>query len=187
MRVISGKFKGRKLASPKDERVRPTTDRIKETLFNILLSKKSDISMVLDLFGGSGAVGIEAISRGADKCIFIDKDSESVKLIKENLNHVGASEEEYEIYNVDFSFALKKLKGKKFDFIFADPPYANGFENKIIELIEKYSVLTDDGVLVIEHAFDKKFSTSDFEVDRRDCGYTVLTFLTYKKAEVHNE
>ncbi len=187
MRVISGKFKGRKLYSPKDERVRPTTDRIKETLFNILLSKKKNVVTVLDLFGGSGAVGIEALSRGAEKCVFIDRDIESVRLIKENLNHVGAKETDYSIYNVDFSFALKKLKDKRFDFIFADPPYASDFEEKIVRLIDKYNVLANDGVLVVEHANDKIFPTENFEVDRRECGYTVLTFLTYRNAEVHNE
>lgn len=100
--------------------MRPTTDRIKETLFNILSSKGlcGDIT-ALDLFGGSGALGIEAMSRGARKTVFIDKDYRSVSLIKTNLAHVGASAADYEIYNVDFAFALKKLKDKRFDVIFA--------------------------------------------------------------------
>ena len=188
MRVISGKFKGRKLGSPSDERVRPTTDRIKETLFNILSSKNPDgYGIVLDLFGGSGAVGIESISRGADKVIFIDRDPDSVKLIKDNLNHVGAKSEEYEVYNVDYEFALKKLREKKFDFIFADPPYALGLERKIAELIKKYDLLSDKGVLCVEHSSDKKVKFDGYDEDKRECGYTVLSFLTYKKEEQNEQ
>lgn len=188
MRVISGKFKGRKLGSPSDERVRPTTDRIKETLFNILSSKNPDgYGLVLDLFGGSGAVGIESISRGADKVIFIDRDPDSVKLIKDNLNHVGAKSEEYEVYNVDYEFALKKLRGKKFDFIFADPPYALGLERKIAELIKKHDLLSDKGVLCVEHSSDKKVKFDGYDEDKRECGYTVLSFLTYKKEEQNEQ
>lgn len=188
MRVISGKYKGRKLMPPPDEKVRPTTDRIKETLFNILSSKglAGEIT-ALDLFGGSGAVGIESLSRGAQKVVFIDRSPESVKLIKYNLNHVGASEENYEIYTVDFAFALKKLKGKKFDFIFADPPYDAKFEESIAFLVKKYDLLSQNGVLVIEHNNQVKFKTDGYVVEKRDCGYTQLSFLEYIKESSHNE
>jgi 16S rRNA (guanine966-N2)-methyltransferase len=87
MRVISGKFKYKLLYNPKDDRVRPTTDRIKETLFNIVASKdKVDGVFVLDLFAGSGALGIESISRGASKVVFIDKDRDSFALVQQNLS-----------------------------------------------------------------------------------------------------
>ena len=138
---------------------------------------------MLDLFGGSGAVGIESISRGAQKVIFIDRDPSSVKLIKANLDHVGANESEYEIYNVDYEFALKKLKGKKFDFIFADPPYLLGLEKKICGLIAKYELLSDDGILVVEHPSDRKVKFDGYDEDERVCGYTVLSFLTISKGE----
>ena len=179
MRVISGKFKGRKLQSPLGDAVRPTTDRIKETLFNILSSKGvTGETLVLDLFAGSGAVGIEALSRGAEKTIFIDKSQESLKLVKYNLDHVGASESNYELYSVDYAFALKKLKGKKFDFIFADPPYNAKYEDSIILLVKKYDLLAENGVLVVEHNNETKFKTDGYEVDKRDCGYTQLSFLS---------
>lgn len=188
MRVISGKFKYKKLFAPLDNKIRPTTDRIKETLFNILASKGlSGAVTVLDLFGGSGALGIESISRGAIKTVFIDRDPDSIKLIRQNLKHVGASENDYEIYNVDFSFALKKLCGKKFDIIFADPPYAKGLEGEIISLIDKYGVLSDVGALVIEHSVDNNFDVGNFAVDKRVCGNTALSFLTYNKEVEHNE
>lgn len=91
MRVISGKYRGKKIFAPLNDKVRPTTDRIKETLFNILASKGYGEGVtVLDLFGGTGALGIEALSRGAEKAIFIDNDPESVKLIRQNLLNIKA-------------------------------------------------------------------------------------------------
>lgn len=185
MRVISGKFKGKKLFAPRDNHVRPTTDRIKETLFNILAAKGlcGEVT-VLDLFGGSGALGIEAMSRGATKTVFIDNDPASIALIKANLNHVGAKPYEYEVYNVDFSFALKKLKDKRFDVIFADPPYAAGLENAIMETIDKYNVLSETGVLVMEHSVDVGFDTETYDEDRRVCGNTVLSFLMLEETGI---
>lgn len=188
MRVISGKYKGRKLLPPQDQRVRPTTDRIKETLFNILSSKGVVGAITaLDLFGGSGAVGIESLSRGAEKVVFIDKSADSIKLIKYNLQHVGAKDADWEIYAVDYAFALKKLRGRKFDFIFADPPYNATFEDSIVFLVKKFELLSENGVLVIEHSNEVKFKTDGFVVDKRDCGFTQLSFLEYVKEKLHNE
>ncbi len=182
MRVISGKFKGKKLFSPENNNVRPTTDRIKETMFNILARVGIEGATVLDLFGGTGALGIEALSRGASKVVFIDRSPDSVKLIKQNLAHVGADQRTYEIYNVDFQFALKKLKDRSFDVIFADPPYAAGIENLIISTISEHNVLAQDGTLMIEHSTDVKFNADAFDIDSRQCGNTTLSFLTYKEA-----
>ena len=188
MRVISGKFKYKQLYAPENNLVRPTTDRIKETLFNILASKGvAGAVIALDLFAGSGALGIESISRGAEKAVFIDKSRDSVKLLNKNLAHVGADPKTYEVYNVDFEFALKKLANRRFDVIFADPPYAAGLEKKIIDLVDRYGVLAEDGVLVIEHDSDNRFDTSPFVSDCRECGNTTLSFLTYPKEEAHND
>ncbi len=188
MRVISGKFKYKQLYAPENNLVRPTTDRIKETLFNILASKGvAGTVTVLDLFAGSGALGIESLSRGAEKVVFIDKSRDSIKLLNKNLAHVGADPKTYEIYNVDFEFALKKLKNRGFDMIFADPPYAAGLEEKIIGLIDKYGVLATDGVLIIEHDSKNKFSISPFVSDERICGSSSLSFLTYPNKEAHND
>lgn len=188
MRVVSGIFKGRKLFAPEDNSVRPTTDRIKETLFNILSSKDcvGEIS-VLDLFGGSGALGIEALSRGAKKVVFIDKSVESIRLIKQNLSHVKADEKTYETFCVDYEFALKKLKDKEFDLIFADPPYSAGLENSIIKKVADYGVLSKNGVLVIERSVKTKMKCAPFVEDARVCGNTVLSFLSYEKEIVNNE
>ena len=188
MRVISGKYRGKKIFAPLNDKVRPTTDRIKETLFNILASKGYGEGVtVLDLFGGTGALGIEALSRGAEKAIFIDNDPESVRLIRQNLLNVKAPSESYEVYNVDFAFALKKLKNRGFDIIFADPPYAGGLENEILNKIDGFGVLAKDGILMIEHSRSVEFSTGKFIEDRRVCGNTVISFLSYPKEVEHNE
>lgn len=182
MRVISGKFKHKRLYSPDDNRVRPTTDKIKETLFNILAAKGyiGEIN-ALDLFGGTGGIGIEFLSRGAERVVFIDNDRDSLRLIKENLRHVGADTDSYEIYNADYTLALKKLCGRSFDVIFADPPYAAGFEQTIIERILQYSLLSGDGILVIEHSSDKEIKHDSFDLEARKCGGTMLSFLTVRR------
>lgn len=181
MRVISGKFKGKKLFSPADKRVRPTTDRIKETLFNILYSKGKTTGAVLDLFSGSGALGIEALSRGADSAVFIDKDADSVRLTVQNLKHVQA--QAYQVYHADFSVAIKKLAGKRFDIIFADPPYALGLESRIVDSILSYDLLQPNGVIILEHSKENKLQIDDktFIIDERACGNTMLTFLSYRR------
>lgn len=187
MRVISGKFKYKCLCSPANNSVRPTTDRIKETIFNILSSKGvvGEVK-VLDLFSGSGALGIESLSRGAEKVVFIDKSKDSFLLTKKNLEFVGAIKDSYEIYNVDYEFALKKLKEKHFDLIFVDPPYALHIENKVLDLIKKFDVLSKTGVIMIEHETKNVFNDNDFDVDCRNCGSMSISFLTYKK-EKSNE
>ena len=181
MRVISGKFRGKKLFSPDENNVRPTTDRIKETLFNILYSKDGYYGKVLDLFSGSGALGIEALSRGAESAVFIDIDTRSVKLTRSNLQQVGATN--YELYHNDYSSAAKKLAGRKFDVIFADPPYKLRIEPKIIDSIVENDLLEENGVLIIEHSTENKLHIDDkrFIIDERRCGNTVLTFLTYRR------
>lgn len=182
MRVISGIYKYKALFSPQDNNVRPTTDRIKETLFNILSARdKTGQVFVLDLFSGSGALGIESLSRGAQKVVFIDKSKDSFVLTKKNLVHVGADPNFYEVYNVDYEFGLKKLKNKHFDLIFVDPPYNLRIENKILDLILRYDVLSDDGLVVIEHDVKNEFKHNGFIIETRKCGNTALSFLEKEK------
>lgn len=177
MRVISGKYRGKRLASPADERVRPTTDRIKETLFNILSSRGGLYGNVLDLFAGSGALGIEALSRGAEHAVFVDKDPDSVRLVKANLAHVGI--EDAEVYNTDYRVALKKLQGRQFDFIFLDPPYCLHIEPALVRLIDEYRLLRNNGQIIIEHDSknDLPKSLESYIIDTRVCGNTSLSYL----------
>lgn len=179
MRVIAGKYKGKILFSPEGNNTRPTTDKIKETVFNILYSKKEmENASVLDLFAGTGALGIEALSRGASYAVFIDHNKYAYRLIKENLAKTGVKEKT-EVYCTDFDLALKKLNGKKFDFIFCDPPYDAGLEKRILDLILKYDILSEEGIIFIEHSSKKYLPNlaNSFIIDTRDCGTTAISFL----------
>ena len=122
MRVISGKVRGLKLNTPKNEDVRPTTDRVKESLFNIVSPYIME-SDVLDLFAGTGSLGIECLSRGANKCVFVDVSKESISIVKSNIKKARV-ENESTVLNLDFKDAINKLKiqNNKFDVIFMDPP-----------------------------------------------------------------
>lgn len=145
MRIITGKYKGRTLEKPKHEGVRPTTDRMRETEFSILYSRgKIQDARVLDLFSGTGALGIEALSRGAASAVFCDKHSELTQL---NLNKIGI---EARVINADYRKALRILSGERFDLIFIDPPYGLGFEIIALETISKYGMLSKNGVIFLE-------------------------------------
>lgn len=184
MRVISGKYKGKKLIPPADMSVRPTTDRIKETVFNILCSRYGGVTgNVLDLFCGSGALGIEALSRGAEYAVFVDKSPQSVKLTYENLKGV---KEKYSVYNTDYRVALEKLN-EPFDIIFLDPPYKDKFEFTALDIIEKKKLLKRGGVVFAEHSRENSLInlSSSFIIDTRNCGNTGISFITY--AEDCNE
>lgn len=182
MRVISGKYKGKRLFAPIDDRVRPTADRIKETMFNILMSRGGVYGTVLDLFSGSGALGIEALSRGAEKAVFVDKDADSIRLTKENLAHVGAPD--FEVYHTDYRVALRKLVGRKFDFVFLDPPYAAGCEPEIVRTLVENGLLRENATVIIEHSRKNDLLNlpESFIIDRRVCGNTVLSYLTQTEA-----
>ncbi len=181
MRVISGKYKGIRLDSPKDNSVRPTTDRIKETIFNILFSRNVvEGKAVLDLFSGSGALGIEAASRGAESVVFADASAESVKLTREN---AAKTKSQFEIIHGDYKFATRKLQGRKFGLIFVDPPYRAGLYADALRQIVKYELLDVGGVVVVEHggSADLGECESAFDSDVRKCGNTYVGFYTLKE------
>lgn len=150
MRVITGEFKGRKLESPAvTDKVRPTSDKVKEAMFDILMN---DIygSTVIDLFAGSGALGIEALSRGADKCYFVDSDRSSIRLIKQNISIVGA-EDRSVVLACDYAKALEKIK-EKADIILIDPPYQEGYYRTVLSRIDILDLLDDEGIIITEYA-----------------------------------
>lgn len=146
MRVISGKYKGKKLQGFDIDGTRPTMDRVKESLFAIIQNKIEN-KTCLDLFAGSGALGIEALSMGAKSCDFIDHNQISINIIKENTKTI---KEEYQIINIDYKKFLKTTKNK-YDIIFLDPPYQNNLLNKALKYIEEYSLLNDKGIVVCEY------------------------------------
>ena len=148
MRIIAGKRKGLNIKTIEGESTRPTRDMVREALFSILTSKIPDAKF-LDLFAGSGAIGIEAISRGAAEACFSDTNPQCIKIIKENIDKANF-ENESRIFNLDYKLVLKKLKDEKFDVIFIDPPYNKGLGVDAIMRISEYDLLTDDGVIILE-------------------------------------
>jgi len=150
LRVISGTAKGHKLKTLKTDKTRPTSDKVKGALFNIIMGYIQDAE-VLDLFAGTGNLGIEALSRGAKEVVFVDKSEECIKIIKENLIHTKLLEKAT-IIKGDVSEVLKKLslEGKKFDLIFLDPPYNKGLVTETLQQIETYDLLESQGIIVAE-------------------------------------
>ena len=154
MRVITGKYRARKLIAPETEDTRPTLARVKESIFSILpLSHEGFVT--LDLFAGSGAYGIESLSRGAKKTYFVDSLGLAVKAITQNTRNI---KEDYEIIKSDCFDALKQLdsRGVKFNLVFLDPPYASDLGEKVISYIESHDMLAEKGIIVYEHINHKK-------------------------------
>lgn len=151
MRVISGKFKGRKLKGPQQAGLRPTGDRLKETLFNILGPDIAD-SVVLDVFAGAGAIGIEALSRGAGEVVFIENGGEGRRLIRENLELCGVGRG-YRIIEQDVFMALRTLARRQFraDIVFFDPPYDWKPYRDLLDILFKKELVTGSSRVVIEH------------------------------------
>ena len=157
MRVISGKYKGRVLEGFNLDGTRPTMDRVKESLFG-MIQDYIDSSVVLDLFAGSGNLGIEALSEGASYVYFVDKNKKAINIINNNISKLG--DKNIEIINSDYKDALKYLKDKKFDLIFLDPPYNTDYIEKSIKLIDLYD-LVDDGLIICESDSLDKIIYSD--------------------------
>lgn len=150
MRVISGTARGTKLNSIDELSTRPTLDRVKESLFNIIHSRIED-SVVLDLFAGSGAIGIEFLSRGCRKAYFCDASNKAVKMIFQNLEKTRLKSNA-EVLNEDYKKCLQELSNKKetFDIIFIDPPYKDDIAVDAVQKILSLNLLNKDGIIIIE-------------------------------------
>lgn len=148
MRVITGKFKGRKLVSFKGDLFRPTLDRVKESIFNVLRDDIID-SNVLDLFCGSGSLGIEALSRGAMRSIFVDNNTKVMNTVKNNISLFDIEKKARFVLSDAFDF-LGSYKGQAFDIIFADPPYDKQYGGRICDLVVENDILRNSGILVLE-------------------------------------
>ncbi len=187
MRVIAGSAKRLLLESP-PEGVRPTTDRTKETLFNIINYRLFD-AYVLDLFSGSGALGIEALSRGANSCVFNDMNNSSIEIIKKNLNHTKLIEKA-RIIKYDYVSALNALhqQGDCFDLIFIDPPYNQGYEMSALKQIDMLKLIRNQGLIIVESSIETELDDKSFtnlEIVREKTYRTnKFTFIEYKKGEI---
>lgn len=151
MRIISGKYKGRQIEGFNIDGTRPTMDRVKESLIAMIQNKLED-SVCLDLFAGSGSIGLELLSNGAKSCVFSDLNPKVIEILKKNVNKLKI-EEKIEFLNLDFKKVLEKKKndGVKFDIIFLDPPYEFNFITPSLNLIDNYELLNDDGIVVCEY------------------------------------
>ncbi len=158
MRVISGDAARRKLQSPPGNDIRPTTDRIKETLFNILAPDIYGADF-LDLFTGSGQIGIEALSRGAASCVFVDEGKTAIDCTKKNVEVLNGLDVKYDILRMNAASAVSKLynQGKRFDIIFMDPPYDKELEKEVLLMIDRYPILKDDGYIIVEASAETEF------------------------------
>ncbi|SHH09454.1 16S rRNA (guanine(966)-N(2))-methyltransferase RsmD [Tepidibacter thalassicus] len=184
MRVISGSARGLKLKSPKGMDVRPTTDRVKESVFNIINNRLMD-SFVLDVFSGTGSLGIEALSRGAQKCIFVDLSKESIKIIKENVQK-ARFDEKSEIILSDAINAINKLAARKnkFDIIFMDPPYLKNLIEPVLEEISKKNILENNGIIIVEHDTKDKLSekiNNIYMYREKKYGNTTISFFALEE------
>ena len=192
MRIISGTAKGRKLIAPAEQTsaIRPTSDRAREALFSILGNRVSQAN-VLDLFAGTGAIGLEAFSRNAASVIFVDNDASALKILKKNIllchtGYTGHCEIRVIKHNLSHSLPLNKLPKQldsDFDLIFADPPYPKNLSINIINLLNSSSLLSPSGLLVVEERFNINLPT-DFSnivlVDKRTYGEAMFSFYEKK-------
>ncbi len=163
---------------------RPTVDRVKENLFNIIQHKIYD-KVVLDLFSGSGSLCIECLSRGAKKAYLIENNRNCIPVIEDNLERTKLKDRAV-VRNDDFEYFLSKirLEGIKFDIIFLDPPHKKGLGQKAILLIEKYQLLSDEGIIVVEHHPDEDYSDQYGEIYKskfKKYGNTALSFYAIEE------
>ena len=184
MRIISGKARGTKLYTLDGTATRPTLDRVKESLFNIIQNDIED-STVLDLFSGSGAIGLEFLSRGAKRAVLCDSSKDAIKIIKQNVQKTHF-EEKVEVYNMEFTKLVERLQNQKFDIIYIDPPYATDFIKISLEKIIEYELVNENTKIIVETDDETRILNQiekmDVEItDKRKYGRATIIFLKYIK------
>lgn len=176
MRITGGESRGRLVQSPDGLDVRPTASKIRQAIFNILHERVVQ-ARFLDLFAGTGLMGIEGMSRGADSLVAVEQNRQMVKAIELSLKTLGY---EGEVICADYQRAMATLPPAKFDIIFADPPYKTNLPTAVVEAVERYDLLDLDGVLVVEHARGYKFSENQQLLKQFDCreyGQSAISFF----------
>lgn len=180
MRIIGGEYRSRLIEMPKDVAIRPTQDRVREAIFNIL----GDVSdkKILDLFAGSGAFGLEAISRGASRATFVDVNSKCTKVVEANIESLNIEEYRYDIIRGNVFAVLPRLEKESevFDIVFLDPPYHKDLARKCLICLDYYDILAPNALIVVEH-FKKDSLETDLEVleleKEKIYGDTVITIF----------
>lgn len=186
MRVISGKYKGKKIEGYDIEGTRPTQDRVKESLFAMIQNDVRD-AVVLDLFAGSGNLGIEALSNGASFSYFVDNNSKCIEVLKKNLKDIN--EENNKIFEMDYHKALEYFKENniRFDIIFLDPPYKLECLDEILNKVSDFDLLNDNGIIVCEYEFDhfqEEYTELELEKEKE---YGYKNIRIYRKKDENNE
>ena len=175
LRVVAGKYRGRKLEQPPLSITRPTMDRVKESIFN-MIQFKIEGALVLDLFAGSGSLSIESVSRGAMKSIAVDKSNEAIKIINNNLEYIGINN--ISVVKADVINYVASMAGTKFDFIFMDPPFAD-FEiyKKTFDAIHEAKILKDTGLIILETKNPQKIVIPEGFVVQKQRKYGISTVM----------
>lgn len=189
MRIISGKYKGHPLVAFKADHIRPTTDRVKETLFNKLMFDIEG-TRVVDLFSGTGNLGLEALSRGAREVTFVEKSPKSIQILRQNLEKLKVPANEYRIINRDVLDYLKNYKGDAFDIIFADPPFTEKMAHAVMEHASQSEVFGAHTLMTIESERRERMENSygDLErYDHREFGDKILSFFSKKQDKKSHE
>lgn len=182
LRIIAGELKGKKLKSIRGKFIRPTADRIREAIFNILSNSIAE-ALVLDLFAGTGALGIEALSRGAARALFVDNQKASLSVLKQNVLSCGLAEKAAIInWNIRQNLNCIKSIGQKFDLIFLDPPYNEDLITPSLVNLEQSDALKHNALIVVEHSVFESLPTDlcSFQLsDQRKYGKTLVSFLNH--------
>lgn len=171
MRIISGKYRGKNLKEFNIDTTKPTTDRVKESIFNLIQFDVVD-AVVLDLFSGTGALGIECISRGSKQVHFVDLNKQAISLIKENLKGIDG---EYQVFNQSYEEFLKNTQ-MRYDIIFLDPPYKTDYGVKAIKMIIENNLLNDKGIIIFETSGENNFDLNfkNFSLKTKKYGTVIV-------------
>ena len=180
MRVIAGSAKGRKLVTREGQDTRPTTDKLKESVFAVMQFEVPE-TRFLDLFAGSGGIGIEALSRGAESAVFVESNPVAAGCVLQNIRTIGFMEQA-ELLKTDVFLAIRQLgaANRKFDIIFMDPPYEKGFEQRVLEAIVENDILAPEGLVVVESSVQTPITPlqGHLEIEKvKDYKVTKFTFL----------
>jgi len=183
MRIIGGEARGRRFVLPDGLNIRPTSDRIKESLFNILPVVEG--LRFLDLFAGTGSVGMEALSRGAVRAVFVDEDRRCIDAIRVHLTRFGFGRRQ-ECFSTTADRAVQTLgeRGERFDVIFMDPPYDEGFVGRTLQTINDSRILAEDGMVSVQHSAresDEETAGRLKRMDERVYGDSVLSFWKWRE------
>jgi 16S rRNA (guanine966-N2)-methyltransferase len=182
LRIIGGDLRGKRLKSIHGKLIRPTADRIREAIFNILLNSIAK-TLVLDLFAGTGALGIEALSRGAKRALFVDNQNKSLSVLKQNIASCGLGEKAIIVkWNIRQNLNCIKSIGQKFDLIFLDPPYNQDLITPSLVNLDQSDALKNSALIVVEHSVFESLPMDlcAFQLaDQRKYGKTLVSFLNY--------